>query len=452
MEKSRKRNPYLITAACIALAAIALLSFMLHKTRQSEKYYKRQVSNSYSHAFTELISAANELDAALQKCLLAATGEMRGQMFTEVYAAAKTAKLALGELPRSAGTFDETSGFISQIGDYALALSKNPDAFSEKDTENLQKLSNTTGVLCGNLTGMLADLNDGNMTIQDIREITARASKSSDDLTADSFTSRIKAAEAEFPETPTLIYDGPFSSHIPAMKPKQTEGKSEVTVEEAKQKAAEFFGVTNLTFDGERGGNLPAYMFSCPAKLGTMNIEVSKIGDIIINMYSSHTPATASLSIDDAVKLAGEFISEKIPEPMVPSYFIAQDKSVTVNFAHSQDGVVCYPDLLKVDVSRENGAITGFEAQGYVMHHHKRELPEPAVSEEQARSVVSNRLKILSHTLAVIPTAGKNEVFCHEFKCEGTDGRHYIVYVNAETGAEQRILLLLEDENGTLTL
>ena len=45
-----------------------------------------------------------------------------------------------------------------------------------------------------------------------------------------------------------------------------------------------------------------------------------------------------------------------------------------------------------------------------------------------------------------------NEVFCHECKCENGDGSLYIVYINAETGTEEKILILLESENGTLTI
>ena len=455
MDKTRRRNPYLITAACVALTAITLLCVLLYRTRQSEKYYRRQVANSYQHAFSELVSSVGEMDSALQKCVISGTAGMKSQMFTEVFGAAKAAKQALGELPRNVGSFEETSGFISQLGDYAFALSKKTgagDAPVEEDIENLQKLSETTGVLSGNLIGLLADLNGGNLTIQDMREIAARASQSSDEVTGDMFTARIKATEAEFPDTPMLIYDGPFSSHIPAMKPRMCEGQEEVTSAEASKCAAEFFGVTGLSFDGGRDGNLPAYMFSCPADDGSMSIEVSKIGGFVINMYSSHSPATAALSVAQAVKIVEEFVAEKIPEPLTANYHIAQGKSVTVNFAYTQDGVTCYPDLIKVDVSRETGGIIGFEAQGYIMHHTKRNLAEPVVDEAEARKAVSSRLEILSHSLAVIPTDGKNEVFCHEFKCAGAQERHYIVYVNAATGAEERILMLIEDENGTLTI
>ncbi|NLB29981.1 MAG: germination protein YpeB [Clostridiales bacterium] len=445
----------MIAAVCTALAAIALLCGLLYKTRQSEQYYKRQVTNSYRHAFSELVSSVGDMDSTLQKCVVSGTGGMKSQAFAEVFGATKAAKQALSKLPRNVGSFEETSGFISQVGDYAFALSKktvsgeNP---AEEDMENLKKLSETTNVLSGNLTELLADLNDGNLTLQDMREIEARASRSSDELTSDTFTSRIKAAEAEFPDTPTLIYDGPFSSHIAAMKPKMCEGQEEVTQEEAAKCAGEFFGAQDLSFDGERGGNLPAYMFSCPSDNGAMNIEVAKQGGFIINMYCSHVPEAATFSVEDAVKAAGKFVAEKITDPLTESYHIADGNSVTVNFAYAQDGVICYPDLIKVEVSQETGDVTGFEAQGFVMHHTERELKNPAVSREEAQGVVSDKLKILSHALAVIPTSGKNEVFCHEFKCESADGRHYIVYVNAETGNEERILILIEDENGALAL
>ena len=128
------------------------------------------------------------------------------------------------------------------------------------------------------------------------------------------------------------------------------------------------------------------------------------------------------------------------------------DGTVTVNYAYEQGGVVFYTDLIKVEVARDTGDVTGYEAQGYVMHHHERNLPEPQVSAEQAQEKVSKNLTVLSTGLALIPTDGRNEVFVHEFKCEAEDGRHYIVYVNAETGREERVIVLIESENGTLAM
>ena len=123
-----------------------------------------------------------------------------------------------------------------------------------------------------------------------------------------------------------------------------------------------------------------------------------------------------------------------------------------MNFAAVQEGVLCYPDLIKVEVALDNGRIVGFEAAGYLMNHTLRDLSAPAVSLEEAQAEDSPDLTVLSTALTLIPTGGEYEVLCHEFKCESPDGRHYLVYVNAQTGEEERILLLLEDENGTLVL
>ena len=65
---------------------------------------------------------------------------------------------------------------------------------------------------------------------------------------------------------------------------------------------------------------------------------------------------------------------------------------------------------------------------------------------------MSPKLNVLREQLALIPTDGEYEVLCWEFVCEAENGQHYIVCINAATGAEQKILILLEDENGTLAL
>ena len=76
----------------------------------------------------------------------------------------------------------------------------------------------------------------------------------------------------------------------------------------------------------------------------------------------------------------------------------------------------------------------------------------PAVSAEEARTAVPESLEVLAGQTALVPSDGRYETLCHEFKCAAGDGRHYLIYVNAETGAQHKILILLEDESGVLTL
>ena len=113
---------------------------------------------------------------------------------------------------------------------------------------------------------------------------------------------------------------------------------------------------------------------------------------------------------------------------------------------------LCYSDLVKVSVALDSGKVCGFEAKGYLTAHCHRELPEMAVDAGTAQTAVTEDLEVLAVQTALVPSDGKYETLCHEFKCADASGRHCIVYVNAQTGQQEKILLLLEDENGTLTI
>jgi germination protein YpeB len=326
------------------------------------------------------------------------------------------------------------------------------EAMSDEEKTTLTALSDMTGTLSGNFTRLLAQVNDGTITLEELNALQHEAAAEGKEAVGNTFGGQIKTAEQEFPETPTLIYDGPFSSHIADMKPRMLAGLPDVTRDDAAKAAAAFVGEVagGVTFEEERGGNLPVYVFS--VKKNDATVEVSKAGGKVINMFSPYSAAGGDMSSDDAAKKARAFLEKQGFANMRESYRQKSGNIVTINYAHAEGDVVCYPDLIKVAVALDDGHITGFEAQGYVMNHHARTIPAAAVTEDEARAKVSKSLKILSHALTIIPTAGKNEQFCHEFKGETETGQHYITYVDAATGVEARILILLEDENGTLTI
>ena len=82
---------------------------------------------------------------------------------------------------------------------------------------------------------------------------------------------------------------------------------------------------------------------------------------------------------------------------MDPSYSIQQGGILTVHFASRQDGVYCYPDLVKVGVALDTGDVVSFESEGYLMNHGDRTLPAPAVSEAEAAAQVDGSLTVLAH-------------------------------------------------------
>ena len=293
----------------------------------------------------------------------------------------------------------------------------------------------------------------GTVTLEDLNTVQQRLSAATEDgeeLAGGSF----QTIEADFPEVPTLIYDGPFSEHLASRSPKQLEGRNQVTQEEALKAAASFLELKPeiFTFVSAGSGEIPTYAFSALVDGGELYVEVTQAGGQILGLMNSRWVGEATLSREEGLEIAGAFLAQKGYGDLTPTYSILQDGALTVNFAAVQDGMVCYPDLIKVSVALDNGSLVGLECGGYLMNHTQRDLPAPAVEVSQAAQRISPDLSILSTALALIPTGGENEILCHEFKCQSGDGQHCIVYVNVLTGMEERILLLLEDESGTLVL
>lgn len=451
--KTRKR----VLVVSYMLAVIAVLGTVAYRNNSRAEHYRLQLENAYSHAFTELVNGVGELDTALQKTLYATSPSMVSAVCAEVYGKALSAQYALGELPFSSYKYRNMSSFITKTGDYAYMLSKKAATGAEgteEEHQNLVKLSTTATVLSGNLNQLLvegegADASPGKIGIL------SDALSSAGDQAAETGNSDVFALmEQEFPETPSLIYDGPFSSHIAGLSPKLLEGKPEITAAEAQSRAGAFLGMKSIDVKivGERGGSLPVYVLTAPADGGAVTVEVSKRGGVVVTQFNGRTVENAVMSTQDAAKIAMRFLAAKGWSGMTQSYEMQENNILTVNFAYQENSVIFYPDLIKVSVGLDNGCIMGFESQGYVMNHTVRQLPQMKIKVAAAQAKVSKFLKVLSHDLAVIPTVGKNEVFCHEFKCENESGSHYIVYVNAVTGVEEKILILQESDQGTLTL
>ena len=83
-------------------------------------------------------------------------------------------------------------------------------------------------------------------------------------------------------------------------------------------------------------------------------------------------------------------------------------------------------------------------------HRDTRELSDAKITLEEARSKVNQKLNVSSSGLAVIPTEWGTEVLCYEFKGNTADN-DFIVYINAETGEEEDILMIINTPEGTLT-
>ena len=337
------------------------------------------------------------------------------------------AKAALGILPLESGNLANVNKFISQVGDFSMALSSKISAggsISEEEYASMENLEQYAKKLKEGLDGIQPDFDAG--------PVDASFQQAADDFT----------------DYPSLIYDGPFSDHIGQQEPKLLAGQSEVPQGNAQNNAASFLGVTQdkLTHTQDSAGGLPTYNFDC----GTIRISVTKAGGVVSAMTDGREIGEIRLDADGARTAAQGFLEAKGIQNMKESYYVINDGICTINYAYSQDGVTCYPDLVKVAVALDTGGIVEYNATGYIMNHTDRGALTPKITQEEAQKSVSPRLKVESGSLALIPTPGLNEVLCYEFQCTGENEDRVLVYINASTGMEEQIFILMQSDSGVL--
>ena len=186
-------------------------------------------------------------------------------------------------------------------------------------------------------------------------------------------------------------------------------------------------------------------------KKEVFSLSITKKGCKLYLMVGDKNVKEEKLSIDDAKKRGIEFLEKLGITNMKDTYYQKSEKIAIINYAAVQDGVVLYPDLIKVKVALDDGMILGVEAQGYIFNHIKRENLKPIQTEEKAKSVINQNVEILSSDIALIPTEYNTEILTYEFKGR-IDNRDFLIYINANTLKEEKVLLVIDSKNGILTM
>ena len=444
MKLGRRAMIRLVSLTAAALAALSARNIILMRENRNKDIL---ISNGYVRALEDLSAAADNISSTLEKQLYAGTPEQQSKLADKLFNEASSAKSAMLQLPVQELSLENTYKFLSQVGNYAQSIAKKPAAgeeISDDEYNNLKSLRKYAETLSSDLWSLEKSVSSGEINISDI--------SNDDNTNYVEVTEGFTEFEESFESYPRLIYDGPFSDHIMEKEPQMLKNKDKGSKSKALERASMTLNVSanDLTNVTERGGDLPAWIFS-DSENG-VSCAVTKQGGMVSYFIKSRQPENVSLSMKEAVKNAEEYIANSSYDNMKVTYYEKQDNVVTVNFAYCIDGITCYTDLIKVSVALDNGEILGFEASGYIVNHQKRAFPDEEFSIRDCREKLSPMLKCIGENRALIPSDGGSEVYCYEYKCTSEDGRNVLVYFNAQTGVEEQILILLENESGTLTI
>lgn len=450
MNKSKLSVRNTVKTISYAIFLIAVLT--IWGTTQTIKVnnYQKQISVFQQRAVSSLASYINSLENDLKKMQYVNTSTMASGLSLSLCKASAGAKNCLSELSAGTTQLNSVNKFLTQSSDYVQSLTKrlaNGETLNDNDREQITTLYNYSKQLSEQISYMEQVMYSGSIDFEDaistLNQITDK-----NDLSV-SYSDTVSDAENSFADYPTLIYDGPFSDNMLNKKSEMLEKEKEVSAEEAKNKASEFSGIKkeNLIRQEDENGTIKAYVFYCD---GT-SIAITKNGGYLMYMLSNTDVGEIKKTSKECIEIARKYIEKYGFNSLKDSYYSINDGICTINFAYTLGDVICYSDLIKVSVAMDTGKIVSADTTGYLMNHKSRNIPENIISSGAAQMNISKNLTVEQQKTAVIPVDDGNEIYAYEFLCHDKDNNDILVYINAETGKEADIKLLMYTDGGILT-
>ncbi len=439
----KRRTAVKIVSFAFAFSVLGFGYFI--RERQISKRYKLMVENEYIQSLNSLNSSVDDITETLNKAVYIRNGTDLLSLSTKLYAEGEIAKEQLANLPNG----DKNSGnlykFLSQVGNYAMSLSKSAIADQELKDEETEKLFSLLDT-AKKVSNAVKNTNLSYDNLEDFSRLIDEKIKKTVDT--ESLATSLDNLEEDLSDYPTLIYDGPFSDHLLTKESVMLKNQKSYSKKECKEKAEKTFGLkeNSLEFDGMESGKIECYRF----KNDNITVSVSKLGCYIVYMRKNRMVTESRISNNNAVDYAKEFMHKLGVENMVENYYYADEGVCVINFNYLDGQTFCYTDLIKVGVALDTGEIMLFESRGYINNHTERAFETPQYSEEEARGRVSKFLNIKSSSIALIPTDSGGEVRCYEFLCDTSDGQEILVYIDLKTLDTKDILILTKSDAGTL--
>ena len=435
----------------ILIGIIIALGYNLNK-KNKESILANE--NLYNQSLYELIYYMDNVQNYLAKSTISNSATHGAETLTNLWREANLAQTYLSMLPIQAQELENTEKFLNQVSDYSYSLSRKNiqgEKLSDDDLKNLEELHKYSMQINNVVNQISFDLNAGNMKWSDLtgeKNVNFAQQVSTDFNFADTL-------EENLHQYSGLIYDGAYSEHIVSVEKRGLKG-DKISEEDAKKKAVEFVGENNIEEISSLGYSekaaVPAYTFTIKNKnQENITISISETGGSIVYMTSDREVSVENLTYEQANEKGIEFLNQKGFNNMKQTYYLKNEGVITINYAYQQDGVLMYPDLIKLKVALDNGQILGIETTGYLNNHTQRDISKVKITKEQAKEKLNKNLNIQSETLAIIPTEWKTEKLCYEFKGK-VEETEYLVYINAENGEEEQILIITNTPNGVLTM
>lgn len=451
LNKLKKKVNKKVLNVAIFMTFGALIIFSLEMTNNFKRQ-KNLVQDEYNKSMYLAVSYINNVEVDLAKLLVTSTPKMSAVTLADIWKQANLAKECLEQIPVGQNSMANASKYLTQVSDFSYTLMKQNISdikLTEEEYEKLKHIYEDSSKLSSKMSDIYDDLNAGRIKWDELEKI------GNEKLPDNDISNSIFEVGKTFQNYEGLIYDGAFSDHLLSSEPKFLSQK-EISEDDAKKYIEEVIlndeKIDKIEFKGESNGKIELYNFDVTLdSKQKRTISITKNDCKLYLMIGDKKVKEQNISVDEAKKRGMEFLSKLGIDNMIETYYQKTENMIVINYAATQDGVILYPDLIKVKISLDDGKVYGVEAAGYIFNHTTRNNLRPSISQEKAKSILNSSLEIISSDMALIPTESNSEILTYEFKGK-IDNREFLIYINADNAREEKVLLVIDNKNGVLTM
>lgn len=446
MELTKRRKMTILAIVMIALlVAVITLSVFVGIYVKKDKEKTRDLDAFYQSAYYALVGNFVDIENDLAKARVMTDSKLLRQNLLKIDVNCNLASQNLQVFYANNEGMSNLMSYINQLGDYCVFLNRELDKGKSLTTSQMENLNKLWGVSreYGKLLNSLQDYaKDGNTF--------ALMLGASNDKFEDILSS-INNGSIEYP---SLIYDGPFSDGVTNREAKGVVGE-EITPDQGKVYVEKYlvgYDIENIEYAQDSVNRIPSYLYAVKLKGGRQcSVQIAKKGGMLLLMDLFHEVVEPTLTMEQCKKVAEQYCEAIGLKNMKAVWINNNQSNVYINMCYEQDGIVNYPDMVKLKISLDTGEVIGYEGLNYAFNHVQRTYEKPTISEEEAVLNVSAILENVEVRLVTIPWNTVTEKLTYELVGD-LDGEKYFVYVDAYTGDELNVLRMIDSNQGDLLM